>query len=49
MLDRAGGSLLDMTQYTENESPSMEAMGAAEGFAAIPKCPWQPELREFPN
>ena len=29
-LDRAGGSLLDQTQYTENESPNKEAIKEAK-------------------
>ena len=32
-LDRAGGSMLDSTQYTENESPSTETWEAAKEFA----------------
>ena len=39
-LDRAGGSMLDSTQYTENDTPSEEAMTAAKAFAAEPGCPW---------
>ena len=39
-LDRAGGSMLDSTQYTENDTPSDEAMTAAKAFAAEAGCPW---------
>ena len=48
-LDRAGGSMLDSTQYTENDTPSEEAMDAAKAFAAEAGCPWQPELKDFPT
>ena len=39
-LDRAGGSLLDSTQYTENEEPSEAAWNAAKEFASTPGCAW---------
>ena len=48
-LDRAGGSMLDETQYTENEAPSEDAMAAAKEFASLEGCPWQPELKSFPT
>ena len=48
-LDRAGGSMLDSTQYTENDTPSEETMDAAKKFAAEKGCPWQPELKDFPT
>ena len=39
-LDRAGGNMLDTTQYTENEAPSKEVWDAAVEFSNLPKCAW---------
>ena len=48
-LDRAGGSLLDSTQYTDNPELTPEQLAAAKEFAEEKGCAWQPEERKFPN
>ena len=48
-LDRAGGSLLDSTQYTENTTATEDHMNVAKEFASTPGCAWEPESHKFPN
>ena len=44
-LDRAGGSLLDQTQYTPNEAPTEETKKIIREFCEFSN--WEAELKDF--
>lgn len=48
-LDRAGGNLIDMTQYTDNPPMSDDAFAIAVAFSVSILNAFVPERHQFPN